>query len=176
MQGNPHVDSESKTETPPSSKKKIIKGPVSTSTKQTTGYFTVEGIKNETSLPEQEWAKFAIKELIDNSYDFLNDFYPSADKQDRKIRITVRIDTSSSPIHIIRITVRNSNVNNFPVFEDLHEIFDFSRWYSTKRHQHRITAGALGDFLKRVLGMGYASWTSNDDPDDCLKISSGKSQ
>ena len=36
----------------------------------------------------------------------------------------------------------------------------------TKRHQHRITAGALGDFLKRVLGMGYASWTSGDNPDE----------
>ena len=29
-----------------------------------------------------------------------------------------------------------------------------------------MTCGSLGDFLKRVLGMGYASWTSNDNPED----------
>jgi hypothetical protein len=166
MQGNPHVDSEPETGVPPkATDRKIIKGAVSTSTKQTTGYFTVEGITNETSLLEHDWPKFAVKELIDNSYDFLNDAYPNAGKQDRKIAVSVKID-SSNPISIIRIAVCNSNVNNFTVFENLHEIFNFNKWYSTKRHQHRVTAGALGDFLKRVLGMGYASWTSNDNPDD----------
>ena len=29
-----------------------------------------------------------------------------------------------------------------------------------------MTAGGLGDFLKRVLGMGYASWTAQDSPED----------
>jgi hypothetical protein len=103
--------------------------------------------------------------LIDNSYDFLNDAYPNAGKEDRKIAASVKID-SKKPVSIIRIEVRNSNVNNFTVFANLHEIFDFNKWFSTKRYYHRVTAGALGDFLKRVLGMGYASWTGNDNPDD----------
>ena len=34
----------------------------------------------------------------------------------------------------------------------------------TKRDQHRMTTGSLGDALKRCLGMGYASWTNNFDP------------
>jgi hypothetical protein len=164
VEKNPHVDSKPKIETPPPNYK-TVKGPVSTSTKQTTGYFTVEGIRIETSLLEYDWPKFAEKELIDNSYDFLNNVYPNADKQHRKIAVFVKID-NSKPISIIWIAVRNSNINNVPAFENLHEIFDFNKWYSTKRHQHRVTAGALGDFLKRVLGMGYASWTNNDNPDD----------
>jgi hypothetical protein len=48
------------------------------------------------------------------------------------------------------------------VFEDLDSVFDYDRWYSTKRYQHRETCGSLGDFLKRGLGMGYASWTEGD--------------
>ena len=54
--------------------------------------------------------------------------------------------------YIMRISTR------LKVFEDLNLIFDFDNWQSTKRNQHRGTGGALGDFLKRVLGMGYASW------------------
>jgi hypothetical protein len=167
------VDSDPKAVTPPPSNspspaapgKKIIRGPASTSTKQTRGYFTNEGITNETSLLEHNWPKFAVKELIDNSYDFLNDVYPNAEIQDRKIALSIKIE-SHNPVGIIRIAVRNSNVDDIPVFEGLHEIFDFNKWYSSKRHHHRVTAGALGDFLKRVLGMGYASWTSMDNPDD----------
>ena len=53
----------------------------------------------------------------------------------------------------------------YAVFEDLDSVFDYDQWYSTKRYQHRETCGSLGDFLKRGLGMGYASWTEgvNDD-------------
>ncbi len=67
--------------------------------------------------------------------------------------------------NILRIAVRNSNVANIPVFDDLDSVFDYDQWYSTKRYQHRETCGSLGDFLKRALGMGYASWTEglNDD-------------
>jgi hypothetical protein len=171
MEGNPHVESNPKMGTPPPTPappavRRIVRGPVSTSTKQTTGYFTVQGIINEISLLENDWPKFALKELIDNSYDFLDDFYPSAEKQNRKIGVSVKIETDNPSISIVRIAVRNSNPDNIAVFEDLHEIFDFNKWFSTKRHQSRITAGALGDFLKRVLGMGYASWTSGDNPDE----------
>jgi hypothetical protein len=51
------------------------------------------------------------------------------------------------------------------VFEDLDSVFNYDRWYSTKRYQHRETCGSLGGFLKRGLGMGYTSSTEsiNDD-------------
>ena len=49
------------------------KCPVATSTKQMAGYFTVSGIENEISLTENEWPCFALKELSDNAYDWLND-------------------------------------------------------------------------------------------------------
>ena len=29
-----------------------------------------------------------------------------------------------------------------------------------------MTGGQLGDFLKRGLGMGYASWTAGYNPDE----------
>ena len=59
----------------------------------------------------------------------------------------------------IHIAVRNSNVDNFPTFTNLKETFDYDIWYSTKRGQHRGTAGGLGDALKRMLGIGYAAWS-----------------
>ena len=62
------------------------------------------------------------------------------------------------PVNIIRIAVRNSNVNNYHVFPNLSGVFDYNNWGSTKRYQHKMSASALGDFLKRVLGMSYASW------------------
>ena len=38
--------------------------------------------------------------------------------------------------------------------------------HSTKRNQHRMTCGSLGDALKRSLGMGYASWTKDYNADE----------
>lgn len=91
--------------------------------------------------------------------------YPNVSANERKIATRVKLDTIAQP-RILRIAVRNSNIDNFPVFQNLHGIFDYDRWVSTKRNQHRMTAGGLGDFLKRVLGMGYASCTGNDSPED----------
>lgn len=102
---------------------------------------------------------------MDNAYDFLNDYYDKKTKEVRKIAVRVKVDSTTTP-KILRIAVRNSNVDNISVFENLEGIFDYNRWFSTKRHQHRMTTGALGDFLKRVLGMGYASWTSINNPED----------
>jgi len=86
----------------------------------------------------------------------------------REIRklVTTKVDLKpDGGKNILRIAVRNSNVDNIPVFEDLYSVFDYDKWYSTKRYQHRETCGSLGDFLKRGLGMGYASLTEgvNDD-------------
>ena len=157
------------------------KGPVATSTKQMAGYFTVSGIENELSIP-----CFALKELANNAYDWLNDYYPISNVSNRHrsnstsiincnsnitrtryIAIPIQIDkipNDTDLTRIFRITVRNSNVDQTEVFggglQGLQQIFDYTQWLSTKRYQHRMTAGFLGDYLKRHGGMGYASWNN----------------
>jgi hypothetical protein len=162
------------------------KGPVATSTKQIAGYFTVSGIENDLSIPENMWPCFALKELTDNACDWLNDYYPisnvinrrpskctssinrnSSTTRKRYIAIRMQIDKIANDpdlTRIFRIAVRNSNVDQIEVFsggrERLEQIFDYTQWLSTKRYQHRMTAGFLGDYLKRHGGMGYASWNN----------------
>jgi hypothetical protein len=179
------------------------RGPFATSTKQMAGYFTVSGIENEISLAESEWPCFALKELSDNAYDWLNDYYPITDSvykpssdsnvnyNTSKIRrryIAIRIQIDKIPndpdlTRIFRIAIRNSNIDQIEVFggglEGLQQIFDYTQWLSTKRNQHRMTAGSLGDYLKRHAGMGYASWnnivrsninyTNNESDDDNIQ-------
>lgn len=167
MMAKLHVDKSSKigqnasTPPPPSS---IRKGPVFTTTSQYAKYLTISGIEVDTYHQEWKWPKFAVKELGDNGDDFFKVHYPSAPKDWRKIATKIVIDTKSYPgIGILRVAVLNSNVDkNIPVFENLEDTFDFDKFGSTKRSQHNTTAGGLGDFLKRILGMGYASWTGHD--------------
>lgn len=142
------------------------KGPVWTSTKQSMTYVTTRGIESDTSWQEIEWPKQIMKELISNAWDWLHDFYPDGTRENRKIAVRAKTDSildERTKRPVIRIAVRNSNPNNFPVFENLNKIFDYTQFHSTKRHQHREVSGALGDFLKRGLGMGYASWTEGYD-------------
>ena len=149
---------------PPSNRRR--NGPVATSTVKLMSYITVKAIESETSYLLFLWPIFALKELMDNAWDFLNDYYPNNPREDRKIGVTIKVDLKpNGEKSILRIVVRNSNVDNISVFEDLDSLFDYDRWYSTKRYQHRETCGSLGDFLKRGLGMGYASLTEgvNDD-------------
>jgi hypothetical protein len=129
-------------------------------------YITVKAIELEASYLQLQWFLFTLKELLDNAWDFLNDHYPNSPKEDRKIVVTIKVDfRPEREKNILRVAVRNSNADDIPVFGDLDSVFDFDQWYSTKRYQHRETCGSLGDFLKRALGMGYASWTEgvNDD-------------
>ncbi|MBV9176360.1 MAG: hypothetical protein JO297_04930 [Nitrososphaeraceae archaeon] len=149
---------------------------VATSTKQSMSYVTVKGIESETSYLKRDWPIFILKELADNAYDFLNDHYANRSKDARVIAIRVMIDDGDDDavtsggsrdfFSMLRITVRNSNVDNIPVFEHLDQILDFTVWCSTKRDQHRETCGSLGDGLKRALGMGYASWADGIDDKD----------
>lgn len=142
---------------------------VYTSTSQKKRYITIAGIESDTSYQEYQWPVFAVKELSDNAFDFFKENYPNATADARKIATAVKLDTIVQP-KMLRIAVRNFNVDNLTVFQNLDGIFDYDNWVSTKRNQHRMTAGGLGDFLKRVLGMGYASWTGhNDNPRDSFE-------
>jgi len=143
------------------------KAPIWTSTKQSMSYLTISGIESELSRPEIEWPKEIMIQLIGNAWDSLQDnYYPDGTKETRIIEVRIKIDTlldGDAKRVVIRIVVRNSNVENVPVFENIEQIFDYTKFHSTKRNQHRMVTGALGDFLKRSLGMGYASWTENYD-------------
>jgi hypothetical protein len=146
--------------------------PVFTSVSQKRRYITIAGIESDTSYKEHQWPTFALKELGDNASDYFKTHYLNATANERRIAIRVRIDDTAtqSKVKILRLAVRNSNVNNIPVFQNLDGIFDYDSWVSTKRSQHRMTAGGLGDFLKRVLGMGYASWAGHDyKPEDSFE-------
>jgi hypothetical protein len=136
-----------------------------TSTKQSMSYVTVTGIESDTSWQERDFPKESTKELTSNAWDWHQDYYPDGTKETRKIALNLKIDSiqddEGEERIIIRIRVRNSNPDNIPVFENLQSIFDYKQFHSTKRNQHRMVSGALGDFLKRGLGMGYALWTAN---------------
>jgi hypothetical protein len=144
-----------------------------TSTSQKKRYITIAGIESDTSYREYQWPIFSIKDLNDNGDDFFKAYYPTTDANARKISTKVTIDTiTKRPTNIIRTAVRNSNVNNYSVFQNPSGIFDYNSWGSTKRYQHRMTASSLGDFLKRILGMGYASWmniSSHSTQDDSFE-------
>ena len=81
-------------------------------------------------------------------------------KEDRWITVSIKIDNipNREDIKFFRISIRNSNVAHVRVFKDLDLTFDYGIWGSTKRGQHRGTGGSLGDYMKRSLGKGYASW------------------
>ena len=141
-------------------------GPVYTTVSQKKRYITISGIESDISWQEYQWPEFGTRELGANASDFFKVAYPRATAKERKIAFKLIVDTiTRKPIKILRIVVRNSNVKNYEVFQDLAGIFEYNNWVSTKRNQHRMTGGGLGDFLKRGLGMGYASWTAGYNPD-----------
>jgi hypothetical protein len=73
---------------PPSNRRR--KGPVATSTVKLMSYITVKAIESETSYLLFLWPVFALKELMDNAWDFLNDYYPNNPQEDRKIAVTIK--------------------------------------------------------------------------------------
>jgi hypothetical protein len=141
----------------------IVRRPVATTVKQISRYISIDEIVSEISRRRHEWPQVILEELSTNSWDFLKVYYPPEDftKEQRQISARIRIDDipGLENIKLLRTTVRNSNVDRHDVFQDLSLIFDYDKWQSTKRNQYLGTGGALGDFLKRSLGMGYASWT-----------------
>ena len=82
---------EKKADPPITSPAKPKKGPTSTSTKQSMAYITVKGIENQTSYLQRDWPIFAMKELMDNGYDSLNDYYPNSPKEARKIAVQCKL-------------------------------------------------------------------------------------
>ena len=102
----------------------------------------------------ENWPLVILKELDDNSYDFFKEFYPDNPKEHRVIIYNVWQPYPSNPDSagaIIRIAATSSNIDNLKVFKDLQQIFDFSKYYSSKRNQYKGGTGELGDALKRMI-------------------------
>ena len=136
--------------------------PVYTAAKVSMAGFTVRGLENEISYVQQDWPLVALKELGDNPYDFFKEFYSDSPKEHREIAYNVwqpyPDNPDSAEYFIIRIAATSSNIDNRNVFEDPQLIFDLSKYCSSKRGQYKGGTGELGDALKRMLKMGYASW------------------
>jgi hypothetical protein len=58
---------------------------------------------------------------------------------------------------VSKIVVRNSNAG-LKVFsnDQIERIFNFERYYSSKRNRYQISRGALGGAFKDILGIPYA--------------------
>jgi hypothetical protein len=137
---------------------------VRTSTKQSMDYITVKGISQRTNYPPNKLIEFVVKELVDNAIDFLNDNNNSINNSNVWLNLKREIiEVYLQPIKVLHITVSNSNEFGINPFPDVHAIFDMGTFYSTKRYQHRISGGALGDALKEILAIPYALISSTDD-------------
>ena len=129
---------------------------------QTTDYTSMEGVRTKTGINnDRSFGKFKCKELIDNALDFIEsntkDFV-----NDGKSPF-VDIDVSEEENEIVKIKIKNSsNSNQFFTKERLNKIFNFQRYFSSKRHQYIIKRGALGDGLKEVLIIPYAFAIENN--------------
>ena len=77
----------------------------------------------------------------------------------------VNIEISEEENEIIKIKIKNSSNSNTQFFtkERLYKIFNFQRYFSSKRHQYIIKRGALGDGLKEVLIIPYAFAIENNN-------------
>ncbi len=117
-------------------------------------YVKSKGIQARTGVEEKNFGIFILKELIDNASDFIEDHVSTFLEKDEKQTIEIIIDQIDS---ITKIRVINSNAEIDVFSEDLvRKIFNFNKFYSSKRNRYQISRGALGDALKEVLCVPYA--------------------
>ncbi len=146
---------------------------VYTSTKQSMDYVTVSGIAQRINVSPDKFPEFCLKELLDNAVEFLESNYKKHSDRRlvavfvKKYMITLEGQTKQQQ-HILQIVVRNSNDNNLVPFPNLPAIFNYDIFYSSKRHQHRISRGALGDALKEILAIPYALISSTETGDSFI--------
>ena len=94
--------------------------------------------------------------MLDNDTDYLWKHYKGANNASISVNVTMDDE-------LFRVTVRNSNDKNIPVFPDLTSIFDYDMRYGSKQDVHIISRGMLGDAMKQILSLGYVLLHSSDD-------------
>jgi hypothetical protein len=149
-----HLDeNHSKKHVPPTPFEKDI----FTSRKHSMDYFTMDGVILRTGYKNKlDWYLLPIREILDNDADFLWKYYKDADKASISVNVTMDDE-------LFRLTIRNSNHKNIPVFSDLGPIFDYDMRYGSKQDVHIISRGMLGDAMKQILSLGYVLLHTSDD-------------
>ena len=111
----------------------------------------MKGIQTKIGVGTDKLLIFVLKELVDNALDFID----RSGKPNPVVIVSVREEKGNK----IKVIVANSDfglANSGFIETSVRNIFNLAGYYSTKRNQHRITRGALGDALKTVLGVSYA--------------------
>lgn len=70
--------------------------PAATSTVKLISYITVKAIELDVSYVLSLWPLFVLKELLDNAWDFLNDYYSQCPKEDRRIVVTINVQRKAA--------------------------------------------------------------------------------
>lgn len=119
-------------------------------------YITWKGVENRTGIEKRNIYEFVLKELLDNAGDS-SEQSPHSDVAAAQPEIHVSLEEQQQH-RLLHIVVRNSNYSGKAAFSRpmLESIFNFDRFYSSKRNQFRINKGALGDAFKEILCIPYA--------------------
>jgi uncharacterized protein YeeX (DUF496 family) len=120
-------------------------------------YVTLEGIENRTGVGRENLYGFILKELLDNTLDFLEMQSAKEHLKEEVPKAEVKVLITKED-RILRILVYNSNDYGKATFskDKLKSIFNFDTFYSSKRNQYKVSRGALGDAFKEILCIPYA--------------------
>jgi len=124
-------------------------------------FFRSDGMKEATGYGEpKDWYFVAIKELLDNSIDWLRDNYRGSDKERVDATFTINKDYTQ-----LNCRIRNTNPRNIPVkaFILLPNILNYNMTFGSKQNEYRATRGQLGDGLKRLIGLPFILQNLGDD-------------
>lgn len=112
-------------------------------------YFTRDGVILRTGLSnKRDWYLLCIRELLDNSIDFLTKLY----KGSEGMMITTEIFKDNNFFHF---KVRNPNPYPHRVFTNKRAIFDYEARAGTKQDLYVISRGMLGDAMKQIRAFGH---------------------
>jgi hypothetical protein len=122
-------------------------------------YVRLKDFTKKTGIEKEDCHAFCVKELLDNAADFIEKFrYSNA-----VITLDIKNDNKAG---VMTISVSNTNHSNKAAFDNLDQIFNYKRSYSSKSNQYRITRGAQGDALKELGTMGYMLVNSRESGED----------
>ena len=119
-------------------------------------YITWKGIENRTGIEKHNIYEFVLKDLLDNAVDVRNSCHMMIlPLHGQKFMLASKKQLQQRLFHMV---VRNSNFSGKDAFSRpmLESIFNFDRFYSSKRNQFKINKGALGDAFKEILCIPYA--------------------
>jgi hypothetical protein len=102
-------------------------------------YLTVEGLRNQTGHPPEEWPLVVLKELLDNALDAC---------EDKRIPPKIRVRVNDQGITVI------DNGPGIPK-ETLAKLVDPDTRVSSRKAYVSPTRGAQGNAMKTILGMPF---------------------